>query len=49
MDTEKVPTVSSLALKALELISVSKQKLYIYNQKELKLLVTKNPDCNPFG
>ena len=36
--------VFSLAQKALEIISASKQKLYIRNHKELKLLLTKNPD-----
>ena len=41
----KVPTLPSLALKALEIISASKQKLYIRNQKELKLGATKNLDC----
>ena len=38
---EKVPTVNSLSLKALEIVSATKQKLYIRNQKELKLLFTK--------
>ena len=36
----KVPTLPSFALKALEIISASKQKLYIRNQKELKLGAT---------
>ena len=39
---KKVPTVPNLALKALEIASASKEKLYIRNQKELKLLVIKN-------
>ena len=43
-----MPNVLNLALKALEMVSVSKQKFYILNQKELKLLVTKNRDCNLF-
>ena len=34
--------------KALEIISASKQKLYICIQKELKVLVTKNPDFYRF-
>ena len=43
---KKVPNVPSLASKALEIIvSVSKQKLYIRIQKEMKLAFTKNPDC----
>ena len=42
---EKVPTVSNLAWKALEIVSASKQKFYICNQKKLKL--TKNSDCSP--
>ena len=41
-----MPNVLNLALKALEMVSVSKQKFYILNQK--KLLVTKNRDCNLF-
>ena len=45
---KKAPTVSSLALKVLEIIFALKQKLYIRIQKELKLLVTKNLDCSPF-
>ena len=40
---EKMPTVPNVALKALEIVSASKQKLFIHNQKELKL--TKNPYC----
>ena len=40
---EKMPTVPYVALKALEIVSASKQKLFIHNQKELKL--TKNPYC----
>ena len=44
---KQVPTVSSVALKALETVSALKQ-LCICNQKELKPLVTKNPDCTPF-
>ena len=46
---KKVPTIPSLALKALEIVYASKQKLYIRNQKEMKLLVTKNPHCSSFG
>ena len=46
INTEKVPTLPNLALKALEIVSASKQKFYIFNQKEMKL--TKNPDCSPF-
>ena len=46
LNTEKVPTVPNIALKALEIVSASKQKFYIFNQKEMKL--TKNPDCSPF-
>ena len=45
---KKVPNVPSLALKALEIISALEQKLHIRNQKELKLLVIKDPDCSPF-
>ena len=37
----KVPTMTSLALKASEIVSVMKQKLYMRNQRELKLLVLK--------
>ena len=37
---EKVPTVSNLALKSPEIVSVSKQKFYICNQKDLKLTTT---------
>ena len=44
---KEMPTVPSIALKTLEIVSASKQKLYIPNQKELKLLFTKNPDCSP--
>ena len=43
-----VPIIPSLALKALEIISVLKQKLYTRNQKELKTFVTKNPERSPF-
>ena len=45
---KKAPTLPSLALKALENVSASKQKSYIRNQKELILSVTKNPYCSPF-
>ena len=45
---KKGPAVPKLALKTSEKGSASKQKLYTRNQKKLKLLVTKNPDCNPF-
>ena len=45
---KKVPPVPNLALKALEIVSTSKQKLYICNQKGLKLLLTKNPYRRPF-
>ena len=45
---KKLPTVPNLALKALEIISTSKQKLYVRNQNELKLLVIKNPDYISF-
>ena len=45
---KKEPTVPSLVLKALEIFSALKQKLYILNQKEWKLLVTKNADCSSF-
>ena len=45
---KKVLPVLNLALKALEIVSASKQKLYICNQKGLKLLLTKNPYCRPF-
>ena len=44
----KVPTVPSLALKVLEIVSAANQKLYVRNEKELKLLVAKNLDCIPF-
>ena len=43
-----MPAIPSHALKTLEVVSTSKQKLYICNQKELKLLVTKNPDSSSF-
>ena len=43
---EKVATASNLPLKALDVVSASKQKFYICSQKELKL--TKNPDYSPF-
>ena len=33
--------VANLALKTLEVVSSSKEKLYICNEKELKLLLTK--------
>ena len=46
---KKVSTTHNLALKTLEIVSVSKQNLYILNQKELKLLGLKNPDCSPFS
>ena len=39
---KKVPTVPNLAMKDIEIVLASKQKLYTLNQKELKLLVTKN-------
>ena len=39
---KKVSTIPNLALKALEIVSASKGKLYIRNQKELKLLLPKN-------
>ena len=45
---KKVLPVLNLALKALEIVSASKQKLYICNQKGLKLLLTKNPYRRPF-
>ena len=45
---KKLPTVPNLALKALEIISTSKQKLHVRNQNELKLLVIKNPDYISF-
>ena len=45
---KNVATVPNLGLKALKIISASKQKLYICNKKELKLLVTKNPDYSSF-
>ena len=45
---KKVPTIPSLALKALDTVSAWKQKLYVCNQKELNPLVNKNPDCSPF-
>ena len=45
---KKVATVSSFALKALEIVSAPKKKLDIRNRKELKHLITKNPDCSPF-
>ena len=35
---EKVATVSNLPLKALDVVSASKQKFYIRSQKELSLL-----------
>ena len=44
---KEMPAVPSIALKTLEIVSTSKQKLYIPNQKELKLLFTKNPGCSP--
>ena len=37
INMRKVPTLPSFARKALEIISASKQKLYIRNQEELKL------------
>ena len=40
MNMKKVPTILNLALKALEIVSLSKQKL--------KPLVMKNPDSSPF-
>ena len=43
-----MPTIPSLALKALEIVSALMKKLYIRNQKELRLLVTKILDCSPF-
>ena len=45
---KKVPIIPNLALKAIETGSASKQKLYFHNKKELKLLVTKNPDYSHF-
>ena len=45
---KKAPTVSSLALKVLEIVFALKQKSYIRIQKEFKLLVTKNVDCGLF-
>ena len=45
---KKVPTVPSLAMKVLEIVFASKQKLCIPNQKKGKILVTKNPDCTSF-
>ena len=46
VNMERVPTVPKLVLGAIEIVTASKQKFYIRNQKELKL--TKNPDCIPF-
>ena len=40
INMRKVLTVLSLALKALKIVSASKQKYEINNQKELKFLVT---------
>ena len=48
MNMKKVPTVPSLALKTLEIVSALKQ-LFSCNQEELNLLVTKTPDRSPFG
>ena len=45
---KKVPTVPSFTLEAFEITCGLRQKLSISNEKELKLLVTKNPDCSPF-
>ena len=44
----KMPTVPSLALNTLKIVSAVRQKLNIRKEKELKLLVTKNPDCSSF-
>ena len=44
---KKVPHKPNLALKVVETVSASKQKLYTCNQKESKRL-NKNPDRNPF-
>ena len=46
INMEKVPTVPNLASKTLEIVSASKQKFYICNQK--KLTLTKNSGCSPF-
>ena len=46
INIEKVPTVPNIALETLEIVSASKQKFYIRNQKELKL--NKNPDSSTF-
>ena len=40
--------MTSLVLKVPKLAFASKQRLYIRNQKELKLLVAKNLNCDPF-
>ena len=45
---EKVPSAPSFTMKAFETIYGLRQKLSISNQKKMKLLVTKNPDCSPF-
>ena len=45
---KKVPIVTSFTLKAFEITYDLRQKLSVSNEKELKLLVTKNPDCSPF-
>ena len=37
---------SDLALEALKVVSISKQKFYICNEKKLKL--TRNTDCSSF-
>ena len=48
MNMKKAPTVLNFTLKAFEIFSASKQKLYIRIEKELRLLVTKNRDFSPF-
>ena len=40
--------MSGIGAGKVNISSASKQLLYIDNQKELKLLVTKNPVCTPF-
>ena len=45
---KKVLLVPKLPLKSREIISLWKQKLFIHNQKELKLQLTKNEGQRPY-
>ena len=45
---KKVVTVPNFALKVFEIVSTSKQKVNICNQKEFTPLVTINLGCSPF-